>query len=179
LPERSAAAAAGQAADRYDRQAVAAGGPVYLPAGTDGAPGGLTNDLAAGDDDSVAACARTRDANASDDPRAVELLPPPPPLLRDARRGSSVSDVPRRAGFEDSTERGASREPESDFSSLPMLPPALPDCASAAADPNAADMSRESTAILIERSAACFIINCFQYLERKFIGRTHRHKPRR
>src|SRR4051795_3736869 len=74
LPERSAAAAARQAADRYDRQAVAAGGPVYLPAGTNGAPGGLTNDLAAGDDDSVAAGARTRDANAVDDPRAVEIV---------------------------------------------------------------------------------------------------------
>ena len=36
------------------------------------------------------------------------------------------------AGLDGSTARGASREPDSDFSSLPMLPPALPDCASAA-----------------------------------------------
>jgi hypothetical protein len=64
-------------------------------------------------------------------------LPPPPPLpspplRRDARRGSSDSGLARRTGFEGSTVRGASREPDSDFSSLPMLPPALPDCASAA-----------------------------------------------
>ncbi|MBT1513885.1 hypothetical protein KIP88_25660 [Bradyrhizobium sp. SRL28] len=65
-------------------------------------------------------------------------LPPPPspPLLRDARRGSSDSGLPRRAGLEDSTARGASREPDSDFSSLPMLPPELPDCASAGPDPH-------------------------------------------
>src|SRR4051812_49364995 len=52
--------------------------------------------------------------------------PPPPPLLRAARRGSSASrfGLLRRAGF--STDRGASRDPDSDFSSLPMLPPALP-----------------------------------------------------
>ncbi|MEH2533730.1 hypothetical protein V1277_006974 [Bradyrhizobium sp. AZCC 1588] len=58
--------------------------------------------------------------------------PPPPPFFRDARRGSSASGLLRRAGFEDSTARGVSREPDSDFSSLPMLPPALPDCATAA-----------------------------------------------
>ncbi len=57
--------------------------------------------------------------------------PPPPPLFRDARRGSSASRLLRRAAFEGSTARGASREPDSDFSSLPMLPPALPDCARA------------------------------------------------
>ena len=57
------------------------------------------------------------------------LPPPPPPLLRDARRGASASGLARRAGFEGSTVRGAWREPDSDFSSLPMLPPALPDCA--------------------------------------------------
>jgi hypothetical protein len=54
-----------------------------------------------------------------------KLVPPPPPLLRPARRGSSASGWLRCAGFEDSPER----EPDSDFSSLPMLPPALPDCA--------------------------------------------------
>jgi len=63
-------------------------------------------------------------------------LPPPPPepsppLRRDARRGSSESGLARRAGLDDSTARGFSREPDSDFSSLPMLPPALPDCARA------------------------------------------------
>ena len=56
---------------------------------------------------------------------------PPRPLFRDARRGSSASGLLRRAGLEGSTARGASREPDSDFSSLPILPPALPDCARA------------------------------------------------
>jgi hypothetical protein len=46
---------------------------------------------------------------------------PPPPLFRDARRGSSASDLLRRAGFEGSAARGAWREPDSDFSSLPTL----------------------------------------------------------
>lgn len=59
-------------------------------------------------------------------PSKLPAPPPPPPDL-DARRGSSASGLLRRAGLEDSTERGASREPDSDFSSLPMLPPVLPD----------------------------------------------------
>ncbi|WOH63323.1 hypothetical protein [Bradyrhizobium sp. BWA-3-5] len=58
-------------------------------------------------------------------------LPPSPLLLREVRRGSSASGLARRVGFEGSTVRGASRAPDSDFSSLPMLPPALPDCANA------------------------------------------------
>ncbi|WP_338831953.1 hypothetical protein [Bradyrhizobium sp. 27S5] len=61
-------------------------------------------------------------------------LPPPPPslpALRVARRGASEL----RAGFDGATARGACRVPDSDFSSLPMLPPLLPDCASAAAEP--------------------------------------------
>ena len=73
-------------------------------------------------------------ATATHEPSKLPPLPLPlsPPLLRDARRGSSDSGLARRAGLDGSTERGASREPDSDFSSLPMLPPALPDCASAA-----------------------------------------------
>ena len=62
---------------------------------------------------------------------APSKLPPPspPPLRREPdRRGSSASGLLRRAGRSGS----ADREPDSDFSSLPMLPPALPDCASAA-----------------------------------------------
>ena len=82
-------------------------------------------------------------------------LPPPPPLspplLRDARRGSSDSGLARGAGFEGSTARGAWREPDSDFSSLPMLPPALPDCPSVASVGRAAEIRRENRAILIER----------------------------
>lgn len=77
--------------------------------------------------------------------------PPPPPLFRAARRGSSASPLLRRAGWADSTARGASREPDSDFSSLPMLPPALPDCASVAATGSAAEIRTEPRAILIER----------------------------
>jgi hypothetical protein len=71
---------------------------------------------------------------ATHEPSKLPPPPPPPPLFRDARRGSSDSDLARRAGLEDSTARGFSREPDSDFSSLPMLPPALPDCATAAPD---------------------------------------------
>jgi hypothetical protein len=80
-------------------------------------------------------------------------LPPPPPLsplFRDARRGSSDSGLARRAGLEDSTSRGFSREPDSDFSSLPMLPPALPDCATAAPD-MATEITTERRPIPIER----------------------------
>src|ERR1700737_1372965 len=57
--------------------------------------------------------------------------PPPPPRREVDRRGSSASGLLRRAGRSGS----ADREPDSDFSSLPMLPPALPDCAGAAAGP--------------------------------------------
>jgi hypothetical protein len=71
-------------------------------------------------------------ATETQEPSKLPPPPPPPPLLRDARRGSSDSGLARRADLEGSTARGASREPESDFSSLPMLPPALPDCAGAA-----------------------------------------------
>src|ERR1700738_1912108 len=77
--------------------------------------------------------------------------PPPPPLFRAARRGSSASGLLRRAGRAVSTERGASREPDSDFSSLPMLPPALPDCANAKPGPNATEINKQSRQILIER----------------------------
>ena len=78
-----------------------------------------------------------------------KLPPPPPPLLRDARRGSSDSGLARRVGFEGSTARGFSREPDSDFSSLPMLPPALPDCASVASVGSAAEIRKAQRAILI------------------------------
>ncbi|WP_157088687.1 hypothetical protein [Bradyrhizobium jicamae] len=83
--------------------------------------------------------------------------PPPPPPLRDARRGSSDSGLARRAGFEGSTVRGASREPDSDFSSLPMLPPALPDCADAWPDPNAVSSKTENRQDLIKPGDLLFI----------------------
>jgi hypothetical protein len=95
-------------------------------------------------------------ATATHDPS--KLPPPPPPLLfRDAR--SSDSDLARRAGLEDSTARGFSREPDSDFSSLPMLPPALPDCATAAPE-MATEISSAWRIILIERRAEYSIMTC-------------------
>ena len=63
---------------------------------------------------------------------APSRLPPPPPF-GGARPGVSVSVRLRRAGFAGSAARGVWREPDIDFSSLPMLPPALPDCARAKA----------------------------------------------
>jgi len=83
-------------------------------------------------------------------------LPPPPPspspplLFRDARRGSSDSGLARRGGLDGSTARGASREPESDFSSLPMLPPTLPDCACAVLV-TAAEIRSEASVVPIVR----------------------------
>src|SRR5882757_9837596 len=87
--------------------------------------------------------------------------PPPPPLFRAARRGSSASGLGllRRAGV--STERGDSRVPDSDFSSLPMLPPALP-CANAGLAPTATMHEMQSKAILIARRTAFRIMACFQ-----------------
>jgi hypothetical protein len=87
---------------------------------------------------------------------------PPPPLLRDARRGSSASGLARRAGFEGSTVRGAWREPDSDFSSLPMLPPALPDCASVAVVGSAAETRKEKRAILTVCRTVHGMMSCFQ-----------------
>src|SRR3954470_16528492 len=74
LPERSAAVAARQAAGGDDRDAIAGGGAVHPPVGTDGASGGLADDLAAGDDDRVAAGALTSHADAADDPGAIEIV---------------------------------------------------------------------------------------------------------
>jgi len=80
-----------------------------------------------------------------------KLLPPPPrPLFCEARCGSSDSGLARRAGLEGSTVRGFSREPDSDFSSFPMLPPALPDCPSVASVGSPAEIRREQRAIPIE-----------------------------
>jgi hypothetical protein len=86
-------------------------------------------------------------------------LPPSPPLFREARRGSSASGLARRAGLADSTARGASREPDNDFSSLPMLPPALPDWATA--PPPAATATRSGRRpIPIKCLAGYLIMKC-------------------
>src|SRR5258708_4704373 len=94
-------------------------------------------------------------------PSKLPPPPPPPPLFREARRGSSASGLLRRAGRSDSTDRGVSREPDRDFSSLPMLPPALPDCANAAPGPIATMSDMQSRAILIRRRMAFCIITWF------------------
>jgi hypothetical protein len=98
---------------------------------------------------------------------APSKLPPPPLplLLREARRGSSGSErgLLRRAGFSASIARGVERDPDSDFSSLPMLPPALP-CANAAAAP-IANTVMQSRVVLIARRAVFCITGCFQFLE--------------
>ena len=49
-------------------------GAIHPAVGTDGASGGLTDYLAAGDDDRVAAGARTRDAYGAHNPRAIETV---------------------------------------------------------------------------------------------------------
>jgi hypothetical protein len=76
----------------------------------------------------------------------------PPPLFRDARRGSSASGWLRRAGFAGSF----AREPDSDFSSLPMLPPELPDCAWARLAPHANTIDKAT-------SGTFRMSRCFQY----------------
>ncbi len=85
---------------------------------------------------------------------------PPPPLFRDARRGSSASGLLRRAGFDGSAERGVSREPDNDFSSLPMLPPALPDCAHASPG-KATTASMADSAAAFSRYRIIFCIICW------------------
>src|SRR4051794_5602173 len=81
--------------------------------------------------------------------------PPPPPLRRDARFGSSTLGLLRRAG--DSAAPGIAREPDSDFSSLPMLPPALP-CASAnPGQATTASMPESSAALITNRIIPCII----------------------
>ena len=93
---------------------------------------------------------------------------PPPPLFRDARRGSPASGLLRRVGFEGSAARGVSREPDSDFSSLPMLPPALP-CARAR--PGKATMaSVADSRAALARYRIIFCIICWFPMNRGFGG---------
>jgi hypothetical protein len=83
---------------------------------------------------------------------APSTLPPLlalPPPFRDARLGASVSVRLGLAGFEDSVARGAAREPDSDFSSLPTLPPAFPDCARARPGSAAMENVADSNAALV------------------------------
>jgi hypothetical protein len=76
--------------------------------------------------------------------------PPPPPPLRRGDERSSVAGLLRREGAAGSAERPEEvswREPDSDFSSLPMEPPALPDCAKAD-DEARARLRRDARAIV-------------------------------
>ena len=75
---------------------------------------------------------------------------PPPPLFRRGEDRSSASGLLRRAEGAGSAER-SDREPDSDFSSLPIEPPALPDCANA--DDEARAVARRE-AMAIRRTAA-------------------------
>src|SRR6202048_522385 len=83
--------------------------------------------------------------------------PPPPPPRREVDRRGSASGLLRRAGRSGS----ADREPDSDFSSLPMLPPALPDCASAAAGPITRASETQRRDIPIRCRMVFGIIICF------------------
>ncbi len=95
-----------------------------------------------------------------------------PALLRGARRGASASGLLRRAGFSGSTARGVAREPDSDFSSLPMLPPALPDCARAiSGKATMASVADSRAAFTIYRMTFCIINWC---PKERVLGRTHR-----
>lgn len=93
----------------------------------------------------------------------------PPPLVllpREARRGSSVAGLSFREGFSLWTARGAWREPDSDFSSLPMLPPALPDCANARLAPDPIDSNSDRRPVLIDGKIAFCIGVAFKYLRK-------------
>ena len=113
-------------------------------------------------------------ATASQAPSKFPPPPPPPPLppplFRDARRGSSTSGLFFRAGFSLSTARGVWREPDSDFSSLPMLPPALPDCASARPPPNPTNSNSDTRPVLIERRMTFCISVAFKFLKEKMLA---------
>jgi hypothetical protein len=111
--------------------------------------------------------------------QAPSKLPPPPPPREADRRVCSTSGLlhfPDRSG---SAGCGAGREPDRDFSSLPILPPALPDCASAVLGPikTASEMQRRTTFVRVRMT---FCINTwFQLGCSNPSGRTRRHRRRR
>ncbi len=125
----------------------------------------LGDDPAAGHDHRAGRGAAAADG--SNHPRAVEIAAATAATaVRAARRGLSASGLLRRAGFSVSIARGVARDPDSDFSSLPMLPPALPDCAKPALAPNAADINRREQSDPDRALKAAFCINrCLQFRE--------------
>lgn len=92
-------------------------------------------------------------------------LPPPLPLRRGEERSSAVGLL-RRADGAGSAER-SDREPDSDFSSLPIEPPALPDCART----DGAERARRSAARPTVRLAA------FDMSEKSIIVKNQRPEP--
>ena len=122
-PARAGKGHAMALAERADRAARA-----------DGSANALADDLARADDDSAARAAAA--ANADDHPGAVETTAATSTATSASprRERSSVAGLLRREGAAGSAERPEEvswREPDSDFSSLPIEPPALPDCAKA------------------------------------------------
>jgi hypothetical protein len=120
---------------------------------------------------------------------APSKLPPPPPPLRfdEDLRGTS-SDPLRRDEGSGAADRGSDREPESDFSSLPMLPPVLPDCARATLEPLARTNNAHSKPALgrTRKSAQgrwriifCIAMNFRINEDYAFSVRTRPHTPRR
>lgn len=80
--------------------------------------------------------------------------PPPPPPLRRGDERSSVAGLLRREGAAGSAERPEEvswREPDNDFSSLPIEPPALPDCAKA--DDEARARLRRDARVIVRTTA--------------------------
>ena len=123
------------------------------PGGAIGAdrPGAqLARNPAAGDDKPLGAAAARR-ADGNGNPSAIEIAAATAATAAFARCTARLISLglgaSRRLRRLNGT--GAWREPDSDFSSLPMLPPALPDCASVAVVGSAAETSSATTAILI------------------------------
>ena len=162
--ECTRAAAPGNMAGTDHRDAVVIADRTCGAVGAYGSGHAFADDPAAGHDHRAGAGAAAADG--IDDPRAVEIATATAAAFprSAARRGVSASGSLRlaRSG---SADRGVEREPDTDFSSLPILPPALPDCANAAPAPFTMIIDAQSRAILIERRTAFAINRCFQFLE--------------
>jgi hypothetical protein len=106
-----------------------------------------------------------------------KLAPTPPPLLGrgDDRCVSSAGLRAGRSGV-------ASRVPDKDFSSFPMLPPVLPDCASAMPGLMTTTTPAQNKTVIIQSRTAFFIrisLSTTGYWDCYFAGRTRRRTPHR